>query len=218
MVHQNDFRFGNIIRSEKSDITCFFFSFASLVRFIGVILLFHILSGDSVLAQTRIETTASPGTKVTELRVGDRVPVDFWSHKHLFLDKGDTIRRDFMEHKGKMLVLGFWATWCSACLKNQPEIESYVQSHAQNLAVIKVNPNRSKDNLKKIEKDLKGQLGKYSGLGIKDMVSVIEDDYLQQLFPSRGFPYYVWINKYGVVQLISYRNLLDRRFEKPYID
>lgn len=188
--------------------------------FIALLLAFQmLLFSNPVLAQSPIpEAAACPCTQIPELRVGDKVPAGFWSLKHLFVSQGDTLRRDFTEHKGKMLVLGFWATWCSACLKNQPEIESYVQSHTKDLAVIRVNPNRSKDNLKTIEKALNGQVGKFTGIGFKDMVSVIEDGYLQQLFPNRGFPYYVWINKYGVVQLITYRNLLDQKFDKPYID
>lgn len=192
----------------------------SIRTFIALLLAFQMLLFSSpVLAQSpRWEAVAASGIQITELRVGDKVPAGFWNHKHLFLAQGDTLRRDFLEHKGKMLVLGFWATWCSACLKNQPEIESYVQSHSKDLAVIRVNPNRSKDNLKTIEKALNGQVGKFSGIGFKDMVSIIEDGYLQQLFPNRGFPYYVWINKYGVVQLITYRNLLDQNFNKPYID
>lgn len=177
------------------------------------------LFSNPVLAQSPVSgTAASSGIQIVELRVGDKVPVDFWNHKHLFLSQGDTLRKDFTEHKGKMLVLAFWATWCSSCLKNQPEIDTYVRSHPQDIAVIKVNPNRSKDNLETIEKVLNGQVGKFTGVRFKDMVSVIEDDYLQHLFPNRGFPYYVWINKYGVVQLITYRNLLDHNFDKPYID
>ncbi len=220
MTNINVYKSDNSIRSKQAINPEFLFPKAPLSLLIGVLLLFHMLFfSKSVLAQSpNLEVVAGPGPQITELRVGDKVPAGFWSHKHLFVSQGDTLRRDFTEHKGKMLVLGFWATWCSACLKNQPEIESYVQSHSKDLAVIRVNPNRSKDNLKTIEKALNGQVGKFSGIGFKDMFSVIEDGYLQQLFPNRGFPYYVWINKYGVVQLITYRNLLDQKFDKPYID
>lgn len=210
---------GDITQTEQTNNPEFLFPKSQLTHLIGVILLFQSLFSSQVLAQSpKLEAVASSGTQIKELRVGDRVPSNFWNHKHLFLFQGDTIRRDFTEHKGKMLVLGFWATWCSVCLKNQPEIENYVQRHSQVLAVVKVNPIRSKDNFKTIEKALNGPVGKFSGIGFKDMVSVIKDDYLEQLFPNRGFPYYIWINKYGVVQLITYRNILEHDFNKPFID
>jgi len=219
MTKLNVYRLQNNTRSKQVNNLEFLFSNVPLSFLSWLILLFHMLFSSPLLAQSlKPEAAASSGAQIKELRVGDRVPGSFWNYKHLFLFQGDTLRRDFTEHKGKMLVLAFWATWCSACLKNQPEIESYVQSHSQDLAVVKVNPKRSKDNFKTIEKALNGQLGKFSGLGFKDMVSVIEDDYLQQLFPNRGFPYYIWINKYGVVQLITYRNLLDQHFDKSFID
>ncbi len=37
--------------------------------------------------------------------------------------------------KGKFLVMNFWATWCSPCIHEMPELEKFYQNH-KNTAVV----------------------------------------------------------------------------------
>jgi thiol-disulfide isomerase/thioredoxin len=33
------------------------------------------------------------------------------------------------EHKGNWVILNFWATWCSPCIKELPELSRFVEKH-----------------------------------------------------------------------------------------
>lgn len=39
------------------------------------------------------------------------------------------------EHKGKWVILNFWATWCSPCIKELPELSRFVSAHADVRAI-----------------------------------------------------------------------------------
>lgn len=36
---------------------------------------------------------------------------------------------DLAEHKGNWVILNFWATWCSPCIKELPELSRFVSAH-----------------------------------------------------------------------------------------
>lgn len=92
-------------------------------------------------ANNGVEKSSTTGAKVTNvsqtnskstssLKVGDNVP-DF-----SFTDfTGKT--RKFSEFKGKVVLLDFWATWCSPCLKDIPKLKVlYDKYKAQGFEII----------------------------------------------------------------------------------
>ena len=38
-------------------------------------------------------------------------------------------------HRGQWVVINFWATWCTPCIKEMPEISDFVKSHKQVSAI-----------------------------------------------------------------------------------
>ncbi|WP_286862860.1 MULTISPECIES: TlpA family protein disulfide reductase [Sphingobacterium] len=188
-----------------------------ILKIAVLVILYLLVSMFSLSAQTpRKDSGADGALKIDPVFLGQKVPEDFWSKKHLFYSNGDTIRRSFDHYKGKMLVLDFWFTGCTKCLLHQKEINYFKEKYADNLVVIMVNSKNTRDNLEKITHMTKADW--FKQLGINNFTSIIEDEYLSKMLPSNGYPTYFWINTYGILQLITFRNLLDRNYQAPFID
>ena len=43
---------------------------------------------------------------------------------------------DLASQRGKWVIVNFWATWCSPCLKELPDISAYVAAHKGKVAAI----------------------------------------------------------------------------------
>jgi len=43
---------------------------------------------------------------------------------------------DLSKQSGKWVIVNYWATWCSPCLKELPDISAYVAAHKEKVAAI----------------------------------------------------------------------------------
>ena len=48
-------------------------------------------------------------------------------------------RVSLAQHRGKLVVVDFWATWCGPCIRAMPALESLSRRHADDLVVLAVN-------------------------------------------------------------------------------
>ncbi|NGM61926.1 TlpA family protein disulfide reductase [Sphingobacterium sp. SGG-5] len=187
----------------------------SLIVLIFFVFLLFVLF--DVRAQSRQEVgTAEGQTPPQALMVGQKVPEEFWTHEHLFYINGDTVRRTLQEHRGKILVLDFWMSGCMPCLLHQREINHFKSAYPDRLAVVMVNSRRTREDYGKIDRFARSE--RYTSLGLGGLVSVIEDGYLEMLFPYGSYPSYFWINRRGILQTHTFRNLLDRNYSAPFME
>ncbi len=57
------------------------------------------------------------------------------------------------DFSGKFLILNFWATWCSPCLKEMPDLDQVYQSLGpENLVVLAVSMGESRERVRKFLK------------------------------------------------------------------
>ena len=97
---------------------------------------------------------------------------------------------DLKQYNGKLVVLNFWATWCTPCKKEMPSLETlYKSNEFKNLQVFAVNmEKRNQLKTKKFFTDLK--IKKLKIFFDKELNFVKE-------FKLRGMPTTILINKNG---------------------
>ncbi|WP_316824725.1 TlpA disulfide reductase family protein [Pedobacter miscanthi] len=106
--------------------------------------------------------------------------------------------------KGKLLILDFWATWCSPCIAMIPKMEGLQEEFKGRVQFLPV----AYQSFKEVDafyKKLQRQTGKVSSL---PMASA--DTTLVRLFPHQTLPHYVWIGADGVLKAITDREAVSR--------
>jgi thiol-disulfide isomerase/thioredoxin len=135
--------------------------------------------------------------EVKELGIGDKVPEIILDRIHNY-SKSSAKLSDF---KGKVVILDFWATWCGSCVEAFPKMDELQKEFDEDLQIILVNAKQTFDSEEKIAQLFKRQK-EFKGYAVK-LPYVNEDSLLQQFFPHRYVPHYVWINSAGVVVAFS---------------
>lgn len=105
------------------------------------------------------------------------------------------------QFRGKALILDFWATWCSACLKGLERADSLQQRFGDSLQVVMVSTRYGRDDAVKVQAFLDKR--RQAGHSIPKLPFVTSDTVLNSLFPHRTIPHYVWLNRDGVVAAIT---------------
>lgn len=136
----------------------------------------------SVTAQ--IQTTK---TSCKPVKIGDRIPdvtlTNIYNYK--------TTKTNLSDFKAKLIILGFWATWSTACLDNCPKTEALQKNYGEEVQFIKVAYQPKEVVLLFLEKFHKDK---------PSVIPVVTDDSaLHQLFSPDCLPHYVWLDQTGKV-------------------
>jgi thiol-disulfide isomerase/thioredoxin len=135
--------------------------------------------------------------KITPLTIGDTVHDIALSN----IINYKTQSANLSSFKGKLLILDFWATWCTACLKHFPQMDSLQQHYPGQVQVLLVNAKNTGDDEKKIQAFFEKR--KASSGRPYALPSVISDTLLTQFFLHKLLPHYVWLNSSRKVVAIT---------------
>jgi thiol-disulfide isomerase/thioredoxin len=128
------------------------------------------------------------------VKVGDKLAEHFWQQEHIIYHNGKTSKQTLAQYRDKLLILDFWATWCSSCIKKFAFADSLNRKYDQQVMVLLVNSIGTKDTEEKINTTL-------ANYG-RSLQTVNKDTLLKQLFPHAQLPHYVWIEQ-GQVRAIT---------------
>lgn len=127
------------------------------------------------------------------LVVGDTVP-DVAIANILHYKKTDAKLSDF---KGKLLIIDFWATWCSPCVSMIPTIDSLQKQFEGQVQFLSVT-NQSKAHVTTFEDKYFKRFARRI-----QIPAITSDTVLSRLFYHTSIPHYVWINSSGVVEAVT---------------
>ena len=138
---------------------------------------------------TIILTLWSLGTFAqTTTKIGSSSP-NLVFEKMINFNQNNASLADF---KGKVIILDFWATWCSPCIESLPKLEALQSKYKSDLQVITI----TSDPAERIEKFL-------SKTPLKLPVVIDEQRKLAAVFPHRTIPHTIIIDKSGIVRAIT---------------
>jgi len=101
---------------------------------------------------------------------------------------GDTFT--LSEHRGTVVVLDFWATWCGPCVAKMPTVQTLSEQYADRVLFVGMNVGEDPDRVQEFIEER----GFTYPIGL-DRNSTIH----RTLYPSPGIPYTVIINADGMI-------------------
>ncbi len=146
------------------------------------------------------------------LKIGETLPEYFWTTPLQVVNHPEetiTLEKD----RDKLILLDFWATWCSSCLKNFPVTEALQKKYGNKIMILPVN-DQPKAELDRFYATKNGQR-------FIATPSVTGSEMLRTMFPYKALPYYIWIRDGKVlnttdgeqVTAANIENILARRDE-----
>ncbi|MDX3914814.1 MULTISPECIES: TlpA family protein disulfide reductase [Olivibacter] len=154
---------------------------------------------------------ASSADSIRPLQIGDTIPEALW-HMPLQMVKAGQEGSSTVTlsvYRGKLIILDFWATWCTVCLASFPKIDSLQQQFSNEVKILLVNASESADRVR-------ARLPLKKRTMTVDMV--YEKKVLRQSFPFRSIPHHIWIGTDGKVVAITSGNNTDARSIGSYLN
>ncbi len=127
------------------------------------------------------------------LKIGDKVP-DVTINN---ISNYKTTSAKLSDFRGKLLILDFWATWCSPCISMIPKMDSLQQVFDGKIQFLSITYQEAGIVEPFMDKLQKRHNVHYS------TPQAVNDQVLRSLFPHTNLPHYVWIDGEGKVKAIT---------------
>ena len=125
------------------------------------------------------------------LKIGDKLPDVTVNNVYNFASKAVKLS-DF---NGKLLIIDFWATWCSPCVAMIPKMDSLQREFNGRVQFLPVSYQQEKDVIPFLQR-----FGKARTYSFPD---VLGDTLLSKLFPHTYLPHYIWVDGAGIIRAIT---------------
>jgi peroxiredoxin len=138
-------------------------------------------SGSETMSNLAEASVPEDGNQLDGLESGQTVP-DFV----LTYGDGETVK--LSDWRGQPVVINFWATWCSPCRAEMPEIvEAFERYQEEDLVVVGVNVQESADKASEFAEEFQ----------MSFPIALDSRGEIQQLYQVRGLPTTFFIDREG---------------------
>ena len=154
--------------------------------------------------------------QIRPLKIGDKIPDDIWNIPLQVAnhpEAKETIK--LKDYKGKLIILDFWATWCSSCVRAFPKLEKLQAEYSNQIQFLPITfQNNNSVNLFL----QKNAIGKSLKLPI-----LTADSIFSKLFPHKMISHLVWIDQEGTLKATTWSEQatsehIEQVLEKSTID
>jgi len=151
------------------------------------------------------QTTAGQTSALKPLSVGDYVP-NVYLGKILNYQLSDANLSDF---KGKLVILDFWFTGCSGCIKQFPRMKMIQDKYQDGVVIMPIGFDIIQEG--SVEAFVNRRKGTKDEMKLPTAIRGKKDTALLQLFPgSGGFPREIWINPDGRLAAVTNADAITR--------
>ena len=95
-------------------------------------------------------------------------------------------------HRGKVVLINFWATWCPPCMREMPDINSRYEMYSENFVVLAV------DNGDPVQQVV--QFRDQVGLAFEPLLD--SRGAVSQLYQVTAFPTSMFVDEHGIIQFV----------------
>lgn len=103
-------------------------------------------------------------------------------------------------YKDGLLIIDFWATWCSPCISEMKFLDSLKNLHPNRFNVLMVTYEDKALVQNFLSKPINGDIK------TSNLVLATDDKVLHKMFPHRVVPHNIWVDKNGIVKAITSQN------------
>ena len=146
-----------------------------------------------VAARTKAQVSETPTVAkaeiVTPLQIGDTIPDELWSMPLSLWDTehSSTKTIELGDYRNRLIILDFWATWCTPCIASMPKMDSLQRRFGGEVLIFPV----TYEPVSKV----RPVFAKHQW----QLPTVVEDSLLKRFFPHKTVPHHVWIHGGKVV-------------------
>ncbi|MGF7027767.1 TlpA family protein disulfide reductase [Sphingobacterium multivorum] len=175
--------------------------YIQILKVTVLVILYLLVSMFSLSAQTPRKESGADGLLIKHLKIGDTIPQALWDIQlnvvgHQAGSKQLTLR-DYKNKK--LIILDFWATWCSSCIASFPSLYKLQDDMDSQVKVLSV----TYQDRVAVEKFIgKSEFIQTHGLANR-FSSIVNDKLLTKFFDKDAIPFTVCIDNNGVVRALA---------------
>ncbi|QNL51962.1 TlpA family protein disulfide reductase [Olivibacter sp. SDN3] len=185
------------------------FSSHVLITFLFCVCLAHAGQRENFPAAAGVALTTD---SIKPLQIGDTIPEALWNLPLQMVQAGQegSTTITLNDYKGKLIILDFWATWCSPCVAAFPKMDSLREVFVDDLAIIPVTKEK-RETVAAFFARMHRETGRKA-------FSVIGDDVLHGYFRHHVIPHYVWIGPERTVSAITEGEAITKRSITEFLE